>query len=141
MRNRDDVVQGAEIAHPAHHLDAERDRPALALESLPKRPELVDDRRDRLLVCATEEEAGVEDDDLGAAGGGDPRAPVERADRGRELAAACLEVPHEPEQRCVDRERDVVLARLLPELLGPGVIHPESALEVDLAGVVAALEQ
>ena len=29
----------------------------------------------------------------------------------------------------------------LAELLGPRVVHPEAALEVDLAGVVAALEQ
>ena len=29
----------------------------------------------------------------------------------------------------------------LAEALGPGVVHPEPALEVDLAGRVAALEQ
>ena len=83
----------------------------------------------------------MEDDDLGSAGGGDSRAPVERADRGRELPAARLEVPHEPEQRCMHGEGDVVLAGLLSEPLGPGVVHPEAALEIDLAGVVAALEQ
>ena len=32
-------------------------------------------------------------------------------------------------------------ARHLAELLGPRVVHPEAAFEVDLAGVVAALEQ
>ena len=33
------------------------------------------------------------------------------------------------------------VARRLAEPLGPRVVHPEAALEVDLAGVVAALEQ
>ena len=33
------------------------------------------------------------------------------------------------------------LAGDLAELLGPRVVHPEAALEVDLAGVVAAFEQ
>ena len=70
-----------------------------------------------------------------------PGAPVERADGGRELAAARLEVPHEAEERRVDRERHVGLAGRLAEPLGPRVVHPEAALEVDLARVVAALEQ
>ena len=52
-----------------------------------------------------------------------------------------LEMTHEAEQRRVDRQRDVCRARRLAELLGPRVVHPEAALEVDLAGVVAALEQ
>ena len=63
------------------------------------------------------------------------------ADRRRELPPARLEVAHEPEQRRVHRERDVVLARELAEPLGERVVHPEAALEVDLAGVVPALEE
>ena len=96
-RDLDDVVERAEVAHAAHHLDAERHGPALALEPLAQRAELLDDRGDSVLARAAEQEAGVEDDDLRAAGGRDPRAAVERADGGRELAAARLEMPHEPE--------------------------------------------
>ena len=40
----------------------------------------------------------------------------------------------------VHRQRDVVLAGELAEPLGPRIVHPEARLEVDLAGVVAALE-
>ena len=83
----------------------------------------------------------MEHDDLGAARGGDAGAAVERADGGGELPPLGLEMPHEPEERCVHRQRDVGGAGGLAELLGPRVVHPEPALEVDLAGVVAALEQ
>jgi hypothetical protein len=62
----------------------------------------------------------VEHDDLGAARGGDPGAPVERAERRRPLAAARLEMPDPAEERRVHRERDVVLARELAEPLGHG---------------------
>ena len=50
-------------------------------------------------------------------------------------------MPDPAEERRVHRQRDVVLARELAEPLGPRVVHPEARLEVDLAGVVAALEQ
>ncbi len=46
-----------------------------------------------------------------------------------------------PGDRRVDGERDVGLARELAEALGPRIVHPEPALEVDLAGRVAALQQ
>ena len=41
----DAVVERAEVADPAHHLDAERHRTALALQALPHDCELLDDRR------------------------------------------------------------------------------------------------
>ena len=41
----------------------------------------------------------------------------------------------------MDGERDVVLPRHLAEALRPRVVHPEAALEVELAGRVSALEQ
>jgi hypothetical protein len=50
-------------------------------------------------------------------------------------------MPHEAEQRCVHGQRDVVLASELAEPLGERVVHPEAALEVDLAGRVAASEE
>ena len=83
----------------------------------------------------------MEHDDLGAAGGCDAGAPVERPDGGGELAALGLEVAHEAEERCVHGQHDVGRARRFSEPLRPRVIHPEPAFEVDLAGVVPALEQ
>src|SRR5581483_11457611 len=41
----------------------------------------------------------------------------------------------------VHRQDDLRLGRELAEALGPRVVHPEPALEVDLAGAVAALEE
>ena len=140
-RDLDDVVERAEVAHAAHHLDAERHGAVLRLEALAQRPELLDDRVDRVLAAPLEQEARVEDDELGAARGRDARASVERADRRRELPPARLEVAHEAEERRVHRERDVVLARELAEPLRERVVHPEAALEVDLAGRVPALEE
>ena len=51
-----------------------------------------------------------------------------------------LEVSHEAEQRRVHGESDVVLSSQLAEALGERVVHPEAALEVDLARRVAPLE-
>src|SRR5262249_17695370 len=51
------------------------------------------------------------------------------------------DVAEECRQWGVDGERDVILARELAEAPGPVVVHPEAALEVDLAGGVAALEE
>ena len=132
-RDLDDVVHRAEVAHAAHHLDPERHRAILRLEPLAQRAELLDDRVDRVLAVPAEQEAGVEDDELCAARGDDSGATVERADGRRELAPARLEVAHEAEERCVHGERDVVLARELAEALRERVVHPEAALEVDLA--------
>jgi hypothetical protein len=47
----------------------------------------------------------------------------------------------EGEERRVHRERDLVLVRDLGEPLGPRVVHPEPALEIELAGGIATLEQ
>ena len=94
-----------------------------------------------VLAGAAEQEAGVEDDELGAA----RRRRCRRCGRARRrptrTSGRSLEVAHEAEERRVHRERDVGLARRLAEPLGPRVVHPEAALEVDLARVVAALEQ
>ena len=136
----EDVVEAPEIADTAHHLDAEGDRAALALQPLAERAELVHDRRERVLALAAEEEAGVEDDKLGARSHRDARGVVEHA-RGHVVLLVALEVAHEAGDRRVDGERDVVLPGELAEALGPRVVHPELALEVDLAGVVAPLEE
>ena len=48
------------------------ERPALPLEPRAELAELLDDGGERLLARAAEQEAGVEDDELGAAGDGDP---------------------------------------------------------------------
>ena len=61
----------SEVAHATHHLDAEVDVTALALEALAQLGELLDDGRNRVLSRAPEQEARVEDDDLGATGDGD----------------------------------------------------------------------
>ena len=82
----------------------------------------------------------MEDDRLGARCQSDPGRMVEHPDRHPVLAVA-LDVAHEAGDRRVHRERDPAPPRELAELLGPGVVHPEAALEIDLAGGVAALAQ
>ena len=81
----------------------------------------------------------MENHELGTARRRDARAAVEGADRGRELPAARLEMPHESEEGCT--ERDVLLARELAEALCERVVHPEPAFEVDLARRVASAEE
>ena len=137
----DDVVHRAEVTHAPHHLDPERDASSLGLEPLAQHAELGHDGVDRVLPAAPEEESRVEDDELGAARGDDARAPVECPDCRRELPSARLEMAHEPEQRRVDGQGDVVLTGELAEPLRERVIHPETALEVDLARRVAALQE
>ena len=97
-------------------------------------------RVDRLLARPAEQEAGVEDDDLGAGRLRDPGRVVEHPDRHVQLLPA-LGVAHEAGDRRVHRERDVRLARQLAEALGELVVHPEAALEVDLARGEPAREQ
>src|SRR5918995_1432797 len=65
---------------------------------------------------------------------------VEHSD-GHPLLLVTLDVAHEACDRRVHGQGDPDLTGQLPEALGPGIIHPEAALEIDLAGVVAALEQ
>src|SRR5688572_26121331 len=71
---------------------------------------------------------------------GDPGGVVEHAG-GHVVLLVALEMPHEAGDRRVHGKRDVVLARELAEALRPRVVHPELALEVDLAGRVAPLEE
>ena len=117
------------------------DASAFPDESLADERELLDDRVDGVLPAATEQEPGVEHDELRAAGRRDACAPVERTERRGPLPPARLEVPHPAEERRVHGKRDVVLACELAEPFRPRIIHPEARLEVDLAGVVPALEQ
>src|SRR5262249_21128654 len=119
----------------------ERHATILRLQPLAQHRELLDDGVDRVLAAPSEEEAGVEHDELGAARGDDSGAAIERPYRRGELPPAGLEVAHEAEQRRVDGERDVVLACQLAEVLGERVVHPEAALEVDLAGRVSAFDE
>ena len=95
-RDLDHVVDRSEIAHAPHDLDAEGHGTALALQPLAERPELLDDRVDRVLSGSPEQEAGVEDDDLRAARSRDAGAPVERADGRGELAPVVSRWPMKP---------------------------------------------
>ena len=80
----------------------------------------------------------MEDDELGAGRFRDPGRVVEHPD-GHALLLVALDVTHEARNRCMDGEHDSRLARKLTEAFRPRVVHPELALEVDLAGGVAAL--
>jgi hypothetical protein len=140
-RDLDHVVQRAQVAHTPHHLDAEGNGASLSLESLAQAGELLDDRIERSLARALEQEAGMEHDRGRSARSGDAGAAVERANGRCELPARRLHVAHEAEQRRVHGQRDVVLACQLAEPLGPRVVHPEAGLEIDLARVVAALDE
>src|SRR5512132_2963058 len=65
---------------------------------------------------------------------------VEHADR-HPMLLVTLDVTHEARERRVDGEGDPGFACEFSEPFGPGIVHPEAALEVDLAGPVATLEQ
>src|SRR4051812_27198213 len=80
----------------------------------------------------------MKNDELGARHLRDPGRVVEHPDR-HSLLLVTLDVTHEARDRCVDGEHDPGLARNLPEALRPGIVHPELALEVDLAGRITAL--
>ena len=137
-RDLEDVVRASDLADATHDLDAERDIAALPFEPGPQVGELLDHLGQRALARAAEQEARVEDDRLGSRDLGDPRRVVEHPDRHRVLLVA-LDVTHEPGDRRVHRKRDPPAPSELPELLGPRVVHPEAAREVDLAGRVTAL--
>src|SRR5262249_50119098 len=53
------IVEAAQLLHPAHHLDAKWDGPALCRQTLPQLGELDDHGVDRLLAIAPEQEAGM----------------------------------------------------------------------------------
>src|SRR5439155_16051007 len=61
-----------EVVDAAHHLDSERHRAVLALEALAELGELLADRRDRVRTLTAEQEARMEDHQLGARGLRDP---------------------------------------------------------------------
>src|SRR4051812_4386991 len=138
--DREHVFGRPELPDAAHDLDPERHCTVLALEPLSQLAELLDDRVDRVRTLASEQKAWVEDDELGARRLGDPGRVVEHAD-GHALLLVALDVTHEARDRRVNGEHDSRLARKFPEALGPGVVHPELAFEVDLAGGVAALSE
>jgi len=137
-RDLDHVLEAADLAHPAHHLDAEGNRAVLALQPLTQLAELLADRVDRLLARPFEQETRMAEHELRAGRLGDPCRVVEHPGRHVQLLAA-LRVAHEARDRRVHRQDDLRLARELAELRGPVVVHPELALEVDLAGVEAEL--
>src|SRR3954465_12368413 len=96
-------------------------------------PELLDGRVDRGGALTAEQEAGMEDDDLGSARLCDPGGVIEHPDRHVQLLPA-LRVAHEARDRGMHREDDVGFPRQLAKPLGPRVVHPELPLEVDLTG-------
>ena len=124
----------------AHDLDAERHRAILAHEALAKLAELLDDRVNRVLARSTEEEARVEHDDLCARSLRDPGRVIEHSDSHVQLLAA-LGVTHEAGDWRMHGQCNVMLPGKLSELLRKLVVHPEAALEVDLAGGQLPLEQ
>jgi len=136
----DDVVEAPDLADAPHDLDAERDPASFPLEPRPQVAELLDDLGKRAFARALEEEAGMEDDRLGTGCDRDPGRVVEHPGRHRVLSVA-LDVAHETGDRRVHRQSNAATPRELSKLLGPGVVHPEAALEVDLAGGVTALAE
>jgi len=136
--DREYVFGRPELADSAHDLDPERHRAVFAFEPLAELAQLLDDRVDRVCALAAEQEAWMEDDELRARHLRDPGRVVEHPD-GHTLLLVALDVTHEARDRRVDGEHDPRLARKLTKPLRPRVVHPELALEVDLAGGVTAL--
>jgi len=136
--DRENILGRPELADTAHDLHSERHCPVFALEALAELAQLLDDRVDRIRALAAEQEARVEDDELGPCCLGDPGGVVEHPD-GHSLLLVQFDMTHEARDRRVDREHDSGLACTLPEPLRPRVVHPELALEIDLAGRVPAL--
>ena len=83
----------------------------------------------------------MEDDDLRAGGRRDPGGVVEHRRPPSSSFLPRSAWPMNASERRVHREDDVACARQLAEPLGPRVVQPEAALEVDLAGGVAALDE
>src|SRR5579871_664361 len=134
--DRDYVFDRPELAYASHHLDAEGDEPVLRLEAFAEVAELVNDVGDRLIALAAEEEAGVEDDELRAAGFREPGGVVEHAECHLELLAA-VGMAHERRERRVDGEHDVGRGCGRSEERRALVIEPEPAGEAELARAVA----
>src|SRR5262249_29907202 len=136
----DHVLERAQLANAAHHLDPERHRPSFLLQPLAQLTELLADRVDRLLPRPSEEEPRVEDHELRPGRDRDPRRVVEHPARHVQFLAP-LRVTHEPGDRGVHAQHDVAVPAERSEGLRIPVVHPETALEVDLAGRVPVLEQ
>src|SRR5262249_48309018 len=136
----EDVLRRAEVPDAAHDLDAERRVAALCLEPLAQLAQLLDDRANRLLVLAAQQEAGMEDDDLGADGLRHSRGVIQHPDRHAVLLAA-VEVPEEGRDGRVDGGPDLAVRGQPADLGRPVPVHPETALEVDLTGRIAASNQ
>jgi hypothetical protein len=139
-RDRDHVLEAAQLAHTTHHLDAERDVAPLRREPLPQLAELVDDRGDRGIALPAEQEARMEDDRRGAARAREPGRVIEHPDGHPQLLAA-LGVADEGRDRRVDRQRDAGVGGDRAQAGRVVPVHPEAALEVDLARAVAALQE
>ena len=82
----------------------------------------------------------MEDDELRAARLRDAGGVVEHA-HGAPVLRLPLDVPEEGGERRVDREHDVAVGCALAEMRGERLVHPEAALEIELAGVVAPREE
>ena len=77
----------------------------------------------------------------GAACLGDARRMVEHPDRHLVLAAVRLDVTQKGGQRRVNRQADSRLASGLAQAPGEVPVHPEPIAEVDLARLVATVDQ
>src|SRR5215472_360762 len=135
------IVEAAQLLHPAHHLDAKRDGAALCRKTLPQLGELDDYGVDRLRPPAPEQEAGMHNDRRGTTRHRNASRVVEHPDRHVMLAPAMLRVTEEGSQRRMDGERYSMVAGEHSQALRVVPLHPETVAEVDLAGVVAVLNQ
>ena len=132
-RDVDHVVHGAELAHASHHLDAERHRAILLLEPRAQLAELLDTESSASSRERPSRKPGWKTTTSAPRGLRDAGRVVEHPDRHVQLLAA-LGVPHEAGDRRVHRERDVRRrGASSPNRGREVVVHPEAALEVDLA--------
>ena len=133
----EDVLGSAELADAAHDLDAEGDGAAFRLQALAEGGEVLGDGFERRLPLAPEQIARVDDEELGADGGRDPGRVVDHAERALALPLVGGQVAEDRGDRGMDGEGDLVLLRELAEARRPLPfgLHPEAALEVDLAGL------
>ena len=140
-RDREHVLERAEVAHAAHHLDAERHRAVLRLEPLAQLAELLDDGGERLLARR------------GRAGSRGGRRPARRRQRcampaeWSSIPSAMLNFlsrsawPMKPASGACTESAMSGSRASSPSRSAHVVVHPEAALEVDLAGGVAALDE
>src|SRR4029450_12010606 len=85
----------------------------------------------------------MDDEKLCAHRGRDASRMVDHAERTLALSVVLREVAENRGDRGMDREGDLVLLRELSEAPGPFPfrLHPEAALEVDLTGRIAPLDE